>query len=109
MEPVENSDAQDAKGVIAVRAGREAMSRQRLPYYVGISSATAGAKGISMNLIVIPPAGAAKPHLHKGYETAIYFAQRHRGDALRRRSGEFNRLPGRRVCLHQAGRAASTD
>jgi uncharacterized RmlC-like cupin family protein len=25
-----------------------------------------------MNLIVIPPAGAAEPHLHKGYETAIY-------------------------------------
>jgi uncharacterized RmlC-like cupin family protein len=23
-------------------------------------------------LIVIPPAGAAEPHLHKGYETAIY-------------------------------------
>jgi uncharacterized RmlC-like cupin family protein len=48
------------------------MSRQRLPYYVGISNATAGAKGISMNLIIIPPGGAAKPHLHKGYETAIY-------------------------------------
>ena len=25
-----------------------------------------------MNLIVIPPASVAKPHLHKGYETAIY-------------------------------------
>ena len=25
-----------------------------------------------MNLIVIPPAGAAEPHLDKGYETAIY-------------------------------------
>jgi uncharacterized RmlC-like cupin family protein len=41
------------------------MSRQRLPYYVGISETTAGAKNISMNLIV-PPAGAAEPHLHKG-------------------------------------------
>jgi len=48
------------------------MSRQRLPYYVGISETSAGAKNISMNLIVIPPAGAAEPHLHKGYETAIY-------------------------------------
>ena len=48
------------------------MSRQRLPYYVGISETTAGAKNISMNLTVIPPAGAAEPHLHKGYETAIY-------------------------------------
>jgi uncharacterized RmlC-like cupin family protein len=25
-----------------------------------------------MNLIIIPPAGAAEPHLHKDYETAIY-------------------------------------
>jgi len=48
------------------------MSRQRLPYYVGISELTAGAKNISMNLIIIPPGGAAEPHLHKGYETAIY-------------------------------------
>ncbi len=48
------------------------MSRQRLPYYVGISEATAGAKGISMNMIIIPPGGSAEPHLHKGYETAIY-------------------------------------
>jgi uncharacterized RmlC-like cupin family protein len=25
-----------------------------------------------MNLIIIPLGGAAEPHLHKGYETAIY-------------------------------------
>ena len=59
-------------GVVVVRPKVETMSRQRLPYYVGISEVTAGAKNISMNLIIIPPAGAAEPHLHKGYETAIY-------------------------------------
>jgi uncharacterized RmlC-like cupin family protein len=48
------------------------MSRQQLPYYVGISDATAGAKNISMNLIIIPQGGAAQPHQHEGYETAIY-------------------------------------
>jgi uncharacterized RmlC-like cupin family protein len=48
------------------------MSRQQLPYFVGISEATAGAKGISMNLVVIPPGAAAKPHIHRGYESAIY-------------------------------------
>lgn len=58
--------------VVIVRPPAETMSRQRLPYFVGISEATAGAKGISMNLIVIPPGGAAEPHLHRGYETAIY-------------------------------------
>ena len=59
-------------GVVVVRPAAEIMSRQRLPYYVGISELTAGAKNISMNLIIIPPGGAAEPHLHKGYETAIY-------------------------------------
>ncbi len=48
------------------------MTRQRLPNFVGISGVSAGATGLSMNLVVIPPAGAAEPHLHRGYETAIY-------------------------------------
>jgi uncharacterized RmlC-like cupin family protein len=61
-----------SNGVVVVRPAAEIMSRQRLPYYVGISEVTAGAKNISMNLIIIPPAAAAEPHLHKGYETAIY-------------------------------------
>ncbi len=61
-----------AEGVVVVRPPAESMSKQKLPYFVGISGATAGAKGISMNLIIIPAGGAAEPHLHKGYETAIY-------------------------------------
>jgi len=61
-----------SNGVVVVRPAAEIMSRQHLPYYVGISEITVGAKNISMNLIIIPPAGAAEPHLHKGYETAIY-------------------------------------
>ena len=28
-----------------------------------------------MNLVVIPPGGAAAPHLHCGYETAIYILE----------------------------------
>jgi uncharacterized RmlC-like cupin family protein len=61
-----------SNGVVVVRPMAEVMSRQQLPYYVGISEVTAGAKNISMNLIIIPPGRAAEPHLHKGYETAIY-------------------------------------
>jgi len=61
-----------SNGVVVVRPAAEIMSRQQLPYYVGISEVTAGAKNISMNLIIIPPGGSAEPHLHKGYETAIY-------------------------------------
>jgi uncharacterized RmlC-like cupin family protein len=61
--------------IVTVRPAAEIMSRQRLPYFVGVSEATAGAKGISMNLVVIPPGAAAQPHMHRGYESAIYLLQ----------------------------------
>ena len=60
------------KSVTRVRAGNEIMTQQKLPYYVGISKNTAGAKGISMNRVVIPPGGKAEAHFHKDFETAIY-------------------------------------
>jgi uncharacterized RmlC-like cupin family protein len=72
MERFQKLESNHSDGVVVVRPTSETMSRQRLPYYVGISETTAGAKNISMNLIVIPPAGTTEPHLHKGYETAIY-------------------------------------
>ena len=55
-----------------VRPQERTETRQALPYFVGISKYTTGAKGISMNLVVIPPGGSPKPHYHKEYETAIY-------------------------------------
>ena len=58
--------------IITVRPDVTTMTRQRLPNFVGISAATAGATGVSMNLVIIPPGGAADPHLHRNYETAIY-------------------------------------
>ncbi len=62
-------------GVVVVRPPGETTSKQRLPYFVGISGETAGASAISMNLVVIPPGGAAEPHIHRGYETAIYILE----------------------------------
>ena len=61
--------------VIALRPAQEIMTRQRLPYFVGVSAKTAGATGLSMHLVVIPPGARAEPHLHDGYETAIYVLQ----------------------------------
>lgn len=57
---------------VAVRPERELMTRQRLPYFLGISAGSAGSCGLSMHMVVIPPGAAAAPHLHQGYETAIY-------------------------------------
>ena len=58
--------------IITVRPQHDTATLQKLPYFVGISGATAGSQGISMNLVIIPPGASAKPHFHKDYETAIY-------------------------------------
>jgi uncharacterized RmlC-like cupin family protein len=55
-----------------VRPKQETLSRQRLPYFVGISGATAGATRISMNMVVVPPHSAAEPHSHRDFESAVY-------------------------------------
>jgi uncharacterized RmlC-like cupin family protein len=63
--------------VVAVRAGVGINARQKIPYFVGVSEATAGARGLSLHHVVIPPGGAAVPHIHRGYETAIYVLSGH--------------------------------
>lgn len=62
----------EADAIVTVRVPAETMTRQRLPYFVGISRDTAGSRSLAMNLVVIPPNAAAEPHVHRGYETAIY-------------------------------------
>ena len=58
--------------VRALRPEREVLTRQRLPYFVGVSGHTAGARGLSMHLVVIPPGARSEAHSHRGHETAIY-------------------------------------
>ncbi|MGP1677415.1 MAG: cupin domain-containing protein [Burkholderiales bacterium] len=55
-----------------LRPEREVMTRQRLPYFIGISGDSVGARGLSMHIVVIPPGARAAPHVHVGYETGIY-------------------------------------
>jgi uncharacterized RmlC-like cupin family protein len=45
----------DELKVQALRPDREVMTRQRLPYFMGISGQTVGARGLSMHIVVIPP------------------------------------------------------
>ena len=59
----------------AIRPNKEITTLQRLPYFIGVSSGTVGAQGLSMHLVVIPPGARAAPHMHEGYETAIYVLQ----------------------------------
>jgi uncharacterized RmlC-like cupin family protein len=61
--------------IVTVRPSVTTDTIQQLPNYIGISEVTAGAKGLSMNMVVIPPGASAEPHLHVGFETAIYLLQ----------------------------------
>ncbi len=61
-----------APTVRAIRPSREVQTLQRLPYFVGVSGETVGARGMSMHLVVIPPGARSDPHAHRGYETSIY-------------------------------------
>lgn len=62
----------DQASVQGLRPEQEVLTRQRLPYFVGISGNTVGASGLSMHLVIIPPGAKSEPHMHIGYETGIY-------------------------------------
>ena len=55
-----------------VQAAEPFIGKQNLQYAVGISAESAGAEGIHMQLVTIPPGGRARAHKHATHETAIY-------------------------------------
>lgn len=55
-----------------VRAGTELTGKQALSYRPGISAETAGASGLNLQLVTIPPGARAKAHKHVSHETAIH-------------------------------------
>jgi len=58
--------------VQGLRPDRAVMTRQQLPYFIGISGQTVNSTALSMHLVVIPPGARSEPHSHVGYETGIY-------------------------------------
>lgn len=97
-----------APTIVTVRPDADTITRQRLRYFIGISGPTAGATGLSLSLVVIPPGARSEPHLHRGYETAIYVLQgrveTRYGPGLRNsvvnEAGDFLFIPA--DLLHQA-------
>jgi uncharacterized RmlC-like cupin family protein len=55
-----------------VRGGHGYEGRQGLAYAAGISAETAGAHGLCLHTLTIPPGGRAKAHRHEAHESAIY-------------------------------------
>ncbi|TAK34585.1 MAG: cupin domain-containing protein [Chloroflexota bacterium] len=68
-------DSADRDGLVLVHGPAEIKSKQGLPYFVGISGHNAGARGISMNMVVIPAGGAGEPHCHSNFESTIYLVK----------------------------------
>ena len=65
----------DGADIVTVRGIEKTGSKQALPIFPGISDKTAGATGLSLLKVVIPPGGTAKAHVHKGYKSAVYLIQ----------------------------------
>lgn len=55
-----------------LRAGEEFQGKQGLFYAPGISAESAGAKGVHLQIVTLPPGVRAKAHKHAEHETAIY-------------------------------------
>lgn len=62
----------DRPTCVLVRPGAEHGGKQGLAYHDGISAASAGATGLSLNLGTIPPGARGPAHLHEGHESALY-------------------------------------
>jgi uncharacterized RmlC-like cupin family protein len=90
-----------ARSCVVVSSGETYEGKQGLSYFSGISAESAGATGICMHLLTIPPGVRAAPHLHESHETAIYVlsgeAEMRYGDGLSERlvvrQGEFLYIP----------------
>jgi uncharacterized RmlC-like cupin family protein len=55
-----------------VRPGEGYEGKQGLSYGAGVSAESAGASGLCLHTVVVPPGGRAKAHLHEHHESAIY-------------------------------------
>jgi uncharacterized RmlC-like cupin family protein len=51
---------------------RSADGAQGIGLASGVTSQSAGAQGLCLNLVMIPPGTRGMPHFHDGHETAIY-------------------------------------
>ena len=86
---------------VVIRADAANRSKQNLTYVAGVSATSAGARGLCMQHVTIPPGGRAKAHLHANHESAIYVLSGEVvvwwGDGLRQRlaggAGDFIYIP----------------
>jgi uncharacterized RmlC-like cupin family protein len=92
----------DAPGdVIIIRGCASYDGKQGMSLATGVSSRSAGAKGLCLHAVTIPPGTRGVPHVHEGHESAIYTVSGEtevwHGEGLRQRSvvkaGDFMYVP----------------
>ena len=99
--PVEIIGSRSPDSILTIRPKSTSATRQGLRQFVGVSGANSGARGLSLNEVIIPPGGRATPHRHIGTESAIYIVsgrvRTHYGRCLEKsvenRSGDFLFIP----------------
>ncbi len=92
---------QDGRTCVVVRGVRAVTGRQGLPIFEGVSAQSAGAQGLCLHRLEIPPGGAARPHLHEHHESAVFVlsgrAEMRYGERLAQRlqvgAGDFLYIP----------------
>ena len=65
-------DAKESVGCKLIQSSATFDGKQGFTYLAGVSASSAGARGISMNMLTIPPGGRGRAHKHERHETAIY-------------------------------------
>lgn len=55
-----------------ITSGERFDGKQGLGYFSGISAESAGAEGLCMHIVTIPPGASARPHYHANHESAIF-------------------------------------
>jgi hypothetical protein len=96
----------DGKDIVTARGVETTESKQALPIFPGISGKTAGAKGLSLLKVVIPPGGLGQTARAQGLRVGHLPHPRPGRDALRRGVEKERGERGGRLHLHSAGRAA---
>jgi uncharacterized RmlC-like cupin family protein len=57
---------------VLIRPGDASEGATGVTYATGVSTATAGARGLCLELATLPPGASAKAHLHAGHESAAF-------------------------------------
>ncbi len=86
---------------VVVAPGQTFHGKQRLDYFAGVSAQSAGATGLCMHVVHLPPGARSTAHLHEHHETAVYVVSGEGsmwyGDGLRDhltvKAGEFLYIP----------------